>query len=414
MKKALILLLLILPILVVVVALLWTMGIFAGALPIELVEVQLVPLHRSINTNGKVEADQITELRAPLPGICHRADVREGAQLRKGQEILKIEDPSLPSQLAAAQAELDAAQLDLRDVRRGPTPEELNQAEADAARTRLAEENATKILQTDEWLLERGAISRFAVDQSRHALAEAEQALKAAQTRLEDLKKKYGDLERRRAQSRVDAAQLRIEYFNECLERLTVRAPADGTLYQLDVKDGAYLNTGDPIGLFADLKHLRVRAYVDEPDVGQVALGEKVLIRWDAHPQERWQGEVVRLPAQVVALGTRSVAEVLCSIDNPRDTLLPNVNVDVEIQALEGPAVKSLPRGVVFSVVSSEGRRQYVWVIDAGRAAKHYVETGRTSSARIEITSGLSLGEKVIDPGDMLINDGVKVTAKTK
>jgi len=406
----LVLLLLILPTLVVVFALFWTMGVFTKAQPVELVEVELATLHRSINTNGKVEADRITELRAPLPGICHRTEVREGAQLTKGQEILRIEDPSLPSRLAAAQAELDAAQLDLRDVQRGPAPEELNQAEADAARARLAEENASKILKTNEWLLERAAISRFAVEQSRHALAEAEQALKAAQTRLEDLKKKYGDLERRRAQSRVDAAQSQIRYLNECMERLIVRAPADGTLYQLDVKDGAYLNTGDPIGLFADLKHLRVRAYVDEPDIGQAALGEQVLIRWDAHPQEQWQGVVMRLPAQVVALGTRSVAEVLCSIDNPKGTLLPNINVDVEIQPMGGPAVKSLPRGVVFP----EGRIEFVWVINAGRTAKHYIETGRSTNARIEVTGGLSLGDKVIDPGDMLISDDMKVRAKAK
>jgi len=409
-----VLLLLILPILVVVFALFWTMGVFTKAQLVDVVEVKLASLQRSVNTNGKVEADRIIELRTPLPGICRRTDVREGAQLRKGQEILRIEDPSLPSQLAAAQAELDAAQLDLRDMQRGPAQEELNQAEADAARARLAEENASKILETNEWLLERAAISRFAVEQSRHALAEAEQALKAAQTRLEDLKKKYGDLERRRAQSRVNAAQSHIRYLNECMERLIVRAPADGTLYQLDVKDGAYLNTGDPIGLFADLKHLRVRAYVDEPDIGKVAIGQQVLIRWDAHPQEQWQGVVMRLPAQVVALGTRSVAEVLCSIDNPRDTLMPNVNVDLEIQALEEPAVKSLPRSVVFSAVSPEGRKQFVWAIDAGRAATRYIQTGRSSSARIEITSGLSLGEKVIDPGDMLISDDMKVRAKAK
>jgi HlyD family secretion protein len=410
MRKALILLLLILPTLVVAAALLWTMGVFKKAQPVRLVEVELAVLHRSVNTNGKVEADRITELRAPLQGTCHRTAVREGAQLRKGQEILRIEDPSLPSQLAAAQAELDAAQLDLRDVRRGPTPEELNSAEAEAARAKLAVEKAAKILETNEWLLAREAISRFEVEQSRQAHSEAELALKAAQTRLEDVKERYSDLDRRRAQARVSAARARVQYLNQCMERLIVRAPTDGTLYELDVKDGAYLNIGDRIGLFADLTHLRVRAYVDEPDIGQVAIGEKTLIQWGAHPQEHWEGEVISLPAEVVALGTRSVAEVLCSIDNPKGTLMPNINVDVEIQPVEGPAVKSLPRGVVFP----ESKKEFVWLMDHGRAVKHYIETGRSTSARVEVTGGLALGDAVIDPGDMLITGNMKVRASAK
>lgn len=405
MKKALILLLVLLPTLVVVAALLWTTGVFTKSLPVELVEVQLAPLNRSVDTNGKVEANRAVELHAPMAGICHKTDVREGSQLKAGQEILRIEDAALPSQMAAARAELDAARLDLRDVQRGPAPEDLNQAEADAAKARLGAENARKIAETNEWLLQRAAISRSEVEQSRHALNEAEETLKAAQTRLADLKKKYGDLDRRRAQSRVEAAEARVRYLNESMQRLIVRAPSTGTLYQLNVKDGAYLNTGDLIGLFADLSRLRLRAYVDEPDIGKVAQGEKVLIRWDAHPQEVWQGAVTQLPAQVVALGTRSVAEVLCSIDNPKSDLMPNINVDVEIQGNEGPQVKSLPRGIVFP----EGTKEFVWVVEGGKAVKHYIETGRSTSSRIEITAGLSLGDRVIDPGDTLISDGLKV-----
>lgn len=410
MRKVLILLTIILPTLLVVAALLWSLGVFAKTLPVDLVEVSLVALHRSITTNGKVEAEKIYELRAPMAGICRRTEAQDGMRLKKGQALLRFEDPSLPSQMAAARAELAAAQLDLRDIQRGPTAEELSQADADVARAQLAVDNARKLLQTNEWLLTRNAITRFEVEQNRHAVAEAEQALKAAQKHLEDLKKRYGDLDLRRARSRIEAAEARIQYLKENEERLIVRSSADGTLYQFDVKDGSYLNTGDPIGLFADLTHLRLRAYVDEPDIGQVAIGEKVLIRWDAHPQDQWQGAVVRLPAQVVALGTRSVAEVLCSIENPQGTLMSNINVDVEIQAPEGPEVTSLPRSVVFP----EGSKEFVWVIAEGKAAKRYVETGRSTSARIEITQGLKLGEKVIGAIDDLISEGLKVQARTK
>ena len=149
---------------------------------------------------------------------------------------------------------------------------------------------------------------------------------------------------------------------------------------------------------------------MDEPDIGQVVAGAKVLVRWDAHPLEQWEGVVTHIPAQLITLGTRSVAEVLCRIDNHKDLLLANINVDVEIEAPDGPAVASLPRGVVFP----EDEKEFVWVIDHGRAAKQYVETGRSTSATIEITGGLAKGDKVIDPGDMLINESMKVVAKSR
>jgi membrane fusion protein (multidrug efflux system) len=104
------------------------------------------------------------------------------------------------------------------------------------------------------------------------------------------------------------------------------------------------------------------------------------------------------------------VAEVLCSIENPDGKLLPNVNVDVEIQVAESLPVVSLPRGLVFP----EGEREFVWAIEAGRAVRRYIDTGRSTSARIEITGGLSPGDLVIDPGDLAIAEGVKVEARVK
>jgi HlyD family secretion protein len=410
MRKILILLTILLPVLLVVAALLWSLGFFTRAQPVNLVEVSMAPLQRTLATNGKIEAEKVRELRSPSAGFCRRTGVRDGMPLKAGQEILRIEDPSLPSQTAAAQAELEAARLDLREVQRGPSADDLGQAEAEVARARLAAENARKVLEINEGLLARQAIARSEVEQSRYNLAAAEQAVSAAQDHVAGLKKRFGEADLVRARARLDAAQARLQYLRDGEGRLALRAPADGTLYQYEVKDGAFLNAGELVGLFADLTRLRLRAYVDEPDIGQVAVGEKVIIRWDARPLEEWTGTVVHLPVQVVTLGTRSVAEVLCDLENPNSTLLSNVNVDIEIQVPQGPAVVSLPRGVVFP----EGKKEFVWRIDQGKAVRSYVQTGRGTSSRIEIKGGLAVGDKVIDPGDTILNEGLRVQAVTK
>jgi multidrug efflux pump subunit AcrA (membrane-fusion protein) len=85
--------------------------------------------------------------------------------------------------------------------------------------------------------------------------------------------------------------------------------------------------------------------------------------------------------------------------------LLPNINVDVAIEISEGSEVPALPREVVLS---QEGKT-FVWVVQEGRAARRYVGTGRSTLMMIEITEGLSLGDRVIVPGADLLSEGSRV-----
>ncbi len=372
---------------------------------VTVTEVKLSDVHTHINTNGKVEAEKVFELHPPLSGRCTRIYVREGAQLKSGDPVLALDDSALRSELASARAELATAETELRNVERGPTAEELNQAEAEIARYRMEADAARKTLEANERLLQKGAVSKFEVEESRRGLARAEQSLQSAITRRDDIRRRYDTVDRQRAVARVEAAKSRIAFLESSIERSVLRAPASGTLYQFDVRDGAYLEAGALVGLLADLTRLRVRAFVDEPEMGRVALGNTVIVHWDARPQESWKGVVAHIPAQVVARGTRSVAEVLCSISSPQQTLIPNINVDVEIETAQGPKVPTLPRECVFP----EGKDYFVWVFQNGQARKRKVVTGRATSTFMEVTGGLSVGDRVIIPGDFSLTEGMRV-----
>ena len=65
----------------------------------------------------------------------------------------------------------------------------------------------------------------------------------------------------------------------------------------------------------------RVRAYFDEPDLGRLAIGQKVIIRWDAKPGREWHGHIARLPVTVVTYTTRNVGEVLVDHRRRRKTV---------------------------------------------------------------------------------------------
>ena len=79
------------------------------------------------------------------------------------------------------------------------------------------------------------------------------------------------------------------------IEQSIVRAPIEGTVYQFDLKPGAYLNAGDTVASIGRLDQVRVNVNVDEPDLGHVAVGMPVIITWDALAGRQWAGVSTRL-----------------------------------------------------------------------------------------------------------------------
>lgn len=404
MKKTLYAFLIVLVVAIVAAVAFWAVS-YGELVQVQLAAVQMSELRSAVTTNGKVEAERIYELRAPFAGFCRNVEVKAGDSLKAGQPIVTIEDAALQSELAAARAELEAAKAEVQNIRRGPAPEELNQVDAEITRFRLDLENAKKILETNEWLLKRDAISKHEVEQSRREVEKLQQQLDAAALRRRDMLSRFTDGDRQRAAARLDAAQSKVQFLEGHVAHSIIRAPINGTIYHTELRVGTYVNNGEVLGLFADLSHLRVRAYVDEPELGRVAVGNEVSVQWDAHPRETWKGEVRLVPSEVITHGSRSVAEVLCHIDSPGRELIPNVNVDVEIVANDGPKVLTLPRNTIFI----SGNDHYVWMIRDGQAIRRTIDTGRGTSSQVEVLRGLSVGDHVIIPGEIPLTEGLKV-----
>ncbi len=144
---------------------------------------------------------------------------------------------------------------------------------------------------------------------------------------------RYSPDELSRANPEIADSKINVELAEEVLRNCNVRAPFDGTVYFLPARAGAYVSVGDLLLQEADLSQLQVRAFVDEPEIGRLALGQTVKITWDALPGHTWQGTVTTLPSTVVNRGSRVVGEILCTVDNSERLLLPNVDVNTTIIA---------------------------------------------------------------------------------
>jgi HlyD family secretion protein len=168
----------------------------------------------------------------------------------------------------------------------------------------------------------------------------------------------------------VQQTQSEIAALRSKVASARITAPADGTLYSLPVKTGDYVKTGDLLAEMADLHRVRVRAFIDEPEIGSLEPNEPVKITWDALPNRSWAGKTEVIPKQVVARGTRSVGELLCAVGNDKLELLPNINVNVSIHSNERSNVLTVPR----AAVDADAGHRYVFVVAKNSLGKTRLE----------------------------------------
>src|ERR1700691_3541633 len=248
----------------------------------------------------------------------------------KVELFLPVDAADVRAQLSQARADLLAAKTKLRNAHAGGPPDEVAQLQGNLqnAETQVASLERTQLALAQ--LVAKGAATQEEVAQNQTALA-------TARANLQIYQQKKAALEQRTSVN-VESASLHLKQqqhlvaaLQEKVRSATVIPPADGTLYSLPVRKGDFVKLGDVLAEMADLRHVRVRAFVDEPDLGSLGQNQGVQVLWDAMPNRIWTGKVEQVPKQVVARGSRSVGEVLCSVDNDKVELLPNVNVEVRI-----------------------------------------------------------------------------------
>jgi HlyD family secretion protein len=152
---------------------------------------------------------------------------------------------------------------------------------------------------------------------------------------------------------------------------------------------------------------VRVRVYVDEPELGRVDVGQPVAITWDALPGKTWSGVVERKPTAIEQLGARHVGEVICTIENTGHELVPGANVNAEIQTTVIPGALTLPK----EAVRREARGTGVYALRGGAVEWRAVRLGASSVTKVQVTAGLKEGDAAALPTDAALRDGLPVRA---
>jgi HlyD family secretion protein len=331
--------------------------------------------------------------------------------VKRGQLLLELNVKDAAARLAETRSRLLKAQDDLRAARTGGRTDDV---------ARVAGDLGKAVAERDRLQKNQEALKRLITQQAatQDELAANDLALTKAQAEVARLAAAKSEFDRGvkldagSADLRVQQLQSEIAALEDKVGNGRVSAPIDGTLYSLPAKAGDFVKLGDLLAEMADLHKVRVRAFIDEPELGGLEPEEPVKITWDALPNRSWIGKTELIPKQAVPHGTRSVGELLCMVPNDKLELLPGANVNVRINSKERINVLSVPRGAV----EVSGGNQYVYVVKDNQLGvgkktleKRRIQVGIADATSYEVVSGLDQSEMVALPGDVDLRDGMAV-----
>lgn len=318
----------------------------------------------SVTATGTIEPVTSVSVGTQVSGIVSHLYVDYNSIVKKGQVIAELDKTNLLSELASAKANLASSKANL-----------------------AYQTNNFKRQQT---LFDKGLISANDFEQARLSYEQAQQQV---HTSTES----------------VNKAQTNLGY-------ATITSPIDGVVLSKSVEEGqtvaASFNTPELFTIAQDLTDMRVIADIDEADIGDIRVGERVEFTVDAYPDDTFQGSVTQVRQVATTESNVVTYEVVISAPNADLKLKPGLTANVTIYTREMNDVLVVPtKALKFTpnekllkpeqtIQDCQGKNK-VWVLEGNTFKAIPVETGIVGGQHTEIISGLKAGQKVITEFNM-------------
>lgn len=333
--------------------------------------VVLGDVEKLVTATGSVQPLEQVEISTEVSGTIAKIFVDFNDKVKKGQLIAQLDQSKLKATLAQQQASVDAAENEYGYQKK--------QRERTAA------------------LVARGAASQQDLDDADYKLENARTSLLRARTQ--------------RDQAQVD------------LRNSSIHSPIDGVVLSREVEEGqtvaASMNAPTLFVVARSLSKMKVETSIDEADVGQVKPGQKVRFRVDAFPEKEFEGKLRQVRLAPVATNNVVTYTVIVEADNPDGLLVPGLTANVDIVVASAYGVPTAPVSALrfkmpappsgkppfgakkppFPVpdgAKAAGDGQKVWVLDGGFPRPRPVVLGVNDGSRVQIVSGLEVGDSVV------------------
>ena len=378
---------------VLVVAVVWGAWLFMRGPLVDAVTVQSAPLVRTLQFSARVATLSRVEVGSTITGRVERVLVNEGAAVRQGDVLLRLESDELDAAWAQAQAAQQQAQARLAGLRStGRSATSAAVAQADATLRAAAAE-----LARTEQLVAQGFLSASRLDDARRAVAvaQAQQASARAQTQAVG----EAGTELAQAQAQLAVAQAASEAARARQAQASVRAPADARVLLRTVEPGQIVQPGRALMALALAGPTQLSAQVDERFLDQLRPDQTAAVVADAFPTQRFMARVLSIAPAVDA--QRGAIEVRFSLVEAAPAYLrEDMTLSVEVETARRDSALVFPlaalRDGVASVTGATTATGRVLVRAEGRAQARDVRLGLRTLDAVEVLEGLAAGDEVL------------------
>ena len=326
---------------------------------------------RVIAGAGLVEAQKENiPIGTNVPGVVWEIYVKKGDHVKAGDPLFRIDDRDLRAMLKVREADLAAARAQLHKLQSAPRAEDIPPAKAAFEEAKARMSDAEAAMARTEKLYQRQMIAASDFDKDRFAYYAAKAAAAKAQAELERTLAGTWKEDLMVAEATVEQAESQVESIKTNLDRLTVRALADGDVLQLNVRLGQFaaLAWREPMVVLGDVNRLHVRIDIDENDLPYFERGAEAVATLKGRPHVRFPLKFVYVEPYVIPkqsltgsnserVDTRVLQVVYALPDDRPVEIHVGQQMDVYLKAATAPKGLSLEAGPALKIPFDEETR---------------------------------------------------------
>ena len=344
-------------------------------------EVAPANIVNTVTATGTIEPVTSVTVGTQVSGIVSKLYVDYNSVVKKGQVIAELDKSNLISELNSAKANLEQAKASLA-----------------SAESSLSYQAAN--FRRNKTLYQKGLISGNDYESARLSYQTAMASVSSARDQVSA------------AREQVKKAQTNLGY-------ATITSPIDGIVLSKSVEEGqtvaASFSTPTLFTIAKDLTNMQVVADVDEADIGDVRVGERVTFTVDAYPDNTFSGTVKQVRQEATTTNNVVTYEVVISAPNSELKLKPGLTANVTIFTAERQNVLSVPtKALRFTptkdlipgakIIDCKGKNK-VWSREGNTFRAHAVQIGMSDGMNTEIQGGISRGQIVVTDAKAQSND---------
>lgn len=338
---------------------------------VEKIKPTLEPISESIYASGIVKSRDQYQAYATVNGIVEKVFVVEGDKVKKGQVILSISNEA--QRLNKENAEL-AANFSDYNANQG----KLNESKLllELSKNKMKNDSALFFRQTALWQQQIG--TKVELEQRDLAYQNSKAAYYSSLVRLADLKRQLDFNSLQSKKNLLISSKLESDF--------TLTSEIDGVVYALTKLKGELVGAQTPLATIGDATHFILEMQVDEYDILKIKQDQQVLVTLDSYKGKVFEAKVSRINPLMNERSKTFLVEALF-VEQP-EILYPNVTFEANIVVQSKEKALLIPRNFILNdsvVVKSNGDRLVV-------------KTGLRDYKKIEILSGLSLDDELVNP----------------